>query len=497
MRSARLALVAVVVLSMAGMITWWGGRAAPAPASIERPPVPAAVSGRALSSTWYCAAGTGSAPATQAILIANPTARASTVRLTAFGPTGSRPGPDIVVPPAGPVTVDVATAFGDATLSVMVESPVAAVAVDHRLTGPSGADQDACSTFSSDAWYFPSMATTRGSGARLTLFNPFPADAGVDVQVVLDTGVRVPTALTGIVVPAGTAKVVDLAETVQRRDQFAVAVRLRSGRVVAEATQTFDGSSGPVGLRMGLGVPEAARRWVMAGGFTGAGVAERVVVQNPSRQRASVLVQVTPFGRAGDPPEPLRVEVPGQRYVVVDLSAENRIPGDGYHSIAVESDRPVVVARTTVVTAGPTAPADPAVATRPALTAGVAIGTGSPIRALQWTVAGIDAGADPAPVVFVHNPGTGIAVVSAEVLSAGITAPVPGASQIEVAPGDSAALTVPAPAGGPATVTVRITGSSPVVVESLVTFPAVADLSIGLAIPVRGPRSGLSGLTGG
>ena len=497
MRLARLALVSVVVVIIVGMVTWWGGRSGPAPAVIERSPIPAAAGGEGASATWYCSAGTAAVPANHGVLVSNPTGRPVPVRLTGFGPDGPTPSTTVQVPPGGPLNIDVGATFGNAALSVMVESPVASVGVDHRLVGTTGADQDACSTFSSDRWYFPSLSTTRDAGARLTLFNPFPADAGVDVQVVLDTGVRVPTALTGIVVPAGTAKVVDLGETVQRRDQFAVAVRLRSGRVVAEATQTFDGSAGPRGLRMGLGVPEPAGRWVLAGGFTGAGVAERVVIQNPSEERAVVVIQVTPYGGASDPPEPLQVEVPGLRYAVVDLSAENRIPGDGYHSITLEADRPIVVARTTSITAGPAAPADPAVPTRPALTHGAAIGTGSPVGALEWLVPAIDAGADPAPVVFVHNPGSGIAVVSAEVIAGGSVSPVPDATDIEVAPGDSVAIGVPPPAAGPATVSMRITGSSPVVVERLVTFPDASDLSMNLAVPVRGDRAGLSRLSGG
>lgn len=495
MKPARLALVTVVVLAVVGLVTWWGGRSDPAPATIDRPPVPAASSSAALSSTWYCAAGTAAVPTSHTLVIANPTSRPVSVRMAAFGPDGPVPPKTVEVPPAGPLSVDVAATFGNAALSVMVESPVASLAVDHRLTAPEAGDQVACSTFSSDTWYFPSLSTTRDAGARLTLFNPFPGDAGIDVQVVLDTGVRVPTALTGIVVRAGTARVVDLGETVQRRDQFAIAVKLRSGRVVAEATQTFDGSAGPRGLRMGLGVPGASTRWVLAGGFTGAGVAERLVVQNPTQQRATVLVQVTPYGAAAQPPEPLQVEVPKRRYAVIDLSAEGRIPGDGYHSITVESDQPVVVGRTTAITAAPSVPADPDVPTRPALTHGVAIGSGSPVAALDWLVPAVDAGADPPPVVFVHNPGTGISVVSAVVVAGDTETAVPDATGVEIPPGDSRAITLAAPATGAADVSVRITGTSPLVVERLITFPAPDDLSMSLAVPLRGDSAGLAPLS--
>ena len=485
MRATRLVLVTVVVLGLLGMVAWWSGRDAAAPAAIDRAPIPAASTGRTLSSTWYCAAGTAAAPVDHVVFVDNPTDHPVTVRVTAYSAEGATPSKDVVVAPLGPTGIDVAAAFGAPGLSVMVESPVASLAVDHRLAdGHRFGDQDACATFSSGEWYFPSLSTTRDAGTRLTLFNPFPADAGLDVQVVLDTGVRVPTALAGIVVPAGTTKVVDLGETVQRRDQFSIAVRLRSGRVVAEATQTFDGSAGARGLRMGLGVPGTARRWSLAGGFTGSGVSEHLVIQNPGDARAEVLVQVTPYGGAANAPEPLRVEVPRLRYAVVDLSAESRIPGDGYHSISVESDQPVVVARTTVITGPVTPPADPEVAARPALSHGAAIASGTPVAAAAWLVPSIDAGADPPPVLLVHNPGSGIAVVSAATTSGSAPTPVDGLDQVEVPPGDSVAVALPGDRYSQ--VGVRITASAPVVVERLTTFPSEDDLSMDLAVPLRG-----------
>jgi hypothetical protein len=491
---SRLLLVTVVVLAMVGLVSWWGGNDAPTTAAIDRPPVPAALTGSSLSSTWYCAAGTAAVPATHTVMMANPTKRPVTVRMSAYGADGPVAPRTVVVPAGGPIAIDVANTFGSATLSVMVESPEPSLAVEHLLSTDKAADDVACSTFSAGSWYFPSLSTTRDAGARLTLFNPFPGDAGVDVQVVLDSGVRVPTSLTGIVVPARTAKVVDLGEAVSRRDQFAIAVQLRSGLVVAETAQTFDGSAGPRGLRMTLGVPEPSRRWVLAGGFTGAGVSERLVLQNPTSQRATVLVQVTPYGGAANPPEPLSVEVPKRRFTVVDLSAEGRIPGDGYHSISVESDQPVVVGRATAINGGPSAPADPNVPTRPALTHGVSLGTGSPVGATDWLVPNLDAGADPAPVVFVHNPGSGIAVVSARTLAGGTVTAVADATGIEIPPGDSRALTIPSPTGAVAGLAVRLTASAPVVVERLVTFPSLEDLAFSLAVPLRGPRAGLTAL---
>ena len=156
--------------------------------------------------------------------------------------------------------------------------------VEHRFTFDGGADQAPCSTFSSDTWYFPAVVTTRDATARLTLFNPFPGDASVDIEVAFDTGVRQPTALSGLVVPAGTTRVVDLGEQVQRREQFSVTVETRSGGVVAELAQRFDGSGDVADQRdcgwfPGAGAPLrtlVVRRW-----FRRSAAIERLVVHEP------------------------------------------------------------------------------------------------------------------------------------------------------------------------------------------------------------------------
>lgn len=481
MKGVRGLLVVVVVGAMAALVVLGGDGSGPGPAALGRPAVPAAPGDGTVSGTWYCVAGTDgrAQPPVHEVLVTNPTPRPVTVTLTAYGASGPRPPVSLEVPAAAPSVVDVGSTFGEAGLSVMVESPSGSVVVAHRLTSGGAGDQASCATSTSDDWWFPALATSRGASSVLTLFNPFASDAGVDISVVLDSGVRTPSELTGVVVPAGTVKVLDLAQSVQRRDQFAVQVASRSGRVLAEATQGFDGSTGPVGLRLELGVAAPGPEWAFAAGFTGAGVTEQVVVVNPGERPTRVEVQVTSFGGVDNAPEPITLDIAPFRYAVVDLSAEGRVSGTGYHSIVVRSlGAGVVAARLTAVTGPPAAAPEPGAAVRPAVTSGVAVGTGSSVAAGRWIVPAVDAGADPAPVVFVHNPGRGIALVS--------TTPVGGdgtSSEVEVPPGDSVAISVPGPAAGAVT-GVELTSMTPVVVEQLVTFGAT-DLAFGLAIPAR------------
>lgn len=494
MTRLRLLFVTVIVLALVGLTSAFSGTSAPTPASLDRSPVPAVRADGDLGSTWYCAAGTASVPTQGSLIVSNPTDRPVTARLTGFTATGPSPTKVVQVPAKAPLVIDVGPTFGDPTASVIVESTSTMLSVDHQLVADGGADRDACVTSTSDQWSFPTSTTTADAGVRLTLFNPFPGDAGVDISIGLDTGTRVPSSLTGLVVPAGTVKVVDLGTAASRRDQFTATVHTRSGRVVAEIVQTFDGSKGPKGLRMAAGVPAPAKRWAIAGGFTGAGVSEHLVVQNPGTSPVHALVQVTPYGGAQQAPEPLQIDVESGRFVVVDLSAESRIPGVGYHSIEVEADHPVVVARTIAISGPADAVPDPSIVGRPALAGGLAISTGTPVLARDWMVPSIDAGQDPDPVVVVHNPGDGIAVVTLEALTGAAVVPIPSATKAEIAPGDSMAFPVGPIGATPAEASIRISSTEPVAVERVTTYPVQPDLAFDPAVPVHSTRRPLQQL---
>jgi len=498
-RIVRFLGVALVVAAIAGLIVWVPDPTPPGEVALDRPVLPAAFESGAPSATWYCAASTVGTPEppTHEVVLTNAGDQTAGARLTPFGEGAPTTTDEVEVPASGSVTVDLREAFGVAPISAVVESAAPGLVVEHRLSDPAAADQVPCATVTSDTWWFPALNSVKGTTTLLTLFNPFPSDAGVDVEVILDASARTPAELSGIVIPPRTVKVVDVGAVVQRREVFAVVVRSRSGRVVAEATQLFDGSTPQRGLRMNVGVAGTSPRWVFAGGFTGAGVTETVVVVNPSSERLSVEIRVTPFGNTATAPEPIVLEIPALRYGLVDLSAESRVPPVGYHSVTVETDDvPVSAALLTTITAPP-APPDPAApapapAQRPGLSSGVALSTGSPSAAGAWIVPALDAGADPAPVVFVHNPFPTPTAVTVVPVDEGLDAEAlaEATTEVEIAPHDSVALTVPPSVTAGRSVGLRISAMSPVVVERLVTYPDVDELAKGSAVPLRSPRSG-------
>lgn len=499
MRTTRLLALTAIVVALVGLTSWWAGAPAARDDTGVDDVVPSAGTEETLSSTWYCAAGTAGTPEPPAhqLLLSNPTDAAVTARLSAFGPYGPVGASAVEVAANAVTPVNVNETFAATGLSVMVESESGAIAVEHRLGTTTVMDSVPCATTSSNAWFFPSQTTVSGASAQLVLFNPFSADASIDVSVATEDGVRIPAELGGIVVRAGTSRVIDLNPYASVREQISVAVKLRGGRLVAESAQYFDvsddegiGTLRTRGMQLQVGVPQARTEWTFATGFTGSGVRERVVVYNPSREAAAVVVQVTPFGGAEMPPEPFELDVPGGRYAVVDLSAETRIPAEGFHAIQVESDdTPIVVGRPIQLNGEATAPSDPAVVgTRPSETLGATIGTGTPTLATRWLVPAVLTGEGQQPMVFVHNPGTGIATVTIEALL-GAAGRVEVVGGLEVASGDSRWIPIGSADGPPELLQARNLGlivdaSAPVVVERTATFVAEDDLSVGLAVPV-------------
>lgn len=497
MRLSRIVLLLVVIAGVAALALSFDGRPAASGAGLERTVIPVAGEPGSLSSTWFCAAGGAGTPeALQHFLyLFNPAGEPATARLTAYGAEGVVGTPqqlDVAVP--GPTVVDATTLFATPGLSVMVESGAGELVVEHRLAGPGYEDQVACATRSSDLWFFPAQTTVRDTSAQLYLFNPFPEDASVDISAAVDDGVREPPEWQGLVVPAGTARVVDLGVAAVRREQFSVTVAARNGQVVAESAQTLaTPASGDIpatsGLRLQVGVPEAFADWTFAEGFTGAGANERLVLFNPGDRPATVLVQVTPYGGAELPPEPFELEVPARRYAQLDLSAETRIPGEGLHAIRVQTgaDTPVVSARVVTVVGAGAAPSTPQIVARPATPSGTSVGTGTPVAAALWAATGLSVGNGQEQLVAVHNPSSDTVRVSATVLGGAADGTVL-ADALEVAPGDSLAIRADDPALGVGDVTVVVEADAPVVVERSSTAPSAGDFSMGLAVPLPTDR---------
>ncbi|MBN2622472.1 MAG: hypothetical protein JXA83_03835, partial [Acidimicrobiales bacterium] len=251
--------------------------------------MPASPPARLGSSTWYCAAGTAEADgmADHTVVMANPTdedlrakVTVSTGAVTGRAPAGGtasderagdRPVVATVRLPAGE---QVALRLGD-----VVEAPLAAalvevdggdVAVEHRVTGPHGTDVAPCATTAASTWHFAWGSTTRDAREVVVLYNPFPSSATVDAVFTTEDGWREPVRLQGLPVPGGSVVGVEVGDDVTRSAQVSATFEARSGRVVVERLQQYDGSLGVRGLSLALGAPAPQHTWVFADGAASA-----------------------------------------------------------------------------------------------------------------------------------------------------------------------------------------------------------------------------------
>jgi hypothetical protein len=333
--------------------------------------MPAVADADALASTWYCAAGTGDAGgmADHSITVFNPGDRSVGVAVTVYGgvlasssPTTAEaaPAPPMAAPPPGargfvlPGRDRVELRLGDLVpaplVAALIEASGGPVAVEHRVTGPHGVDVGPCASATAPVWHLASGTTTRDARDVVVLFNPFPTDAIVDIIFETDAGSREPVRFQGFPVTAGTVVGVDIGDDVAREAQVAATLRTRAGRVVAERLQEFDGSLGPEGLAVALGVPEASTAWAFPDGVVDDSRTERIVVYNPGDERAQVEVQVLPTSDEPAPaPQPFRLSVRGGTFAAVDYGAEDRVVPGVEHATLVRSTNgvPVVAERVT------------------------------------------------------------------------------------------------------------------------------------------------------
>lgn len=489
--------------------------------------MPVAAPDTALGATWYCAGGVVGDDAEHSVIIANPSDRDLTGTITVYGDpdsanpvvseptvvttptteagaeegttttsstttsTTSPPTTTTEVPSPAPVTAPVEVAARSGTevdlgslsgvepgfTAALVELNGGEVVVEHRVTDADGTDVSACSSTASPTWYFAAGATTKDATETLVFFNPFPDDAVVDVTFRADQDLRTPEQFEGLVIPGQSVIARDIGEVVTRREHVSASVEARSGRIIVDRIQSFDGTEGPKGLTVTLGAPLPAETWFFPEGTVGEGVDERMVVYNPTDHRAEVDLEIT----VDDPEltgeiEPFELTVPPEGYEEVLLNDEARITsargGEGalLHASVVRSVNgvPVVAERQSV--SGPASDF-----------AGVDLVLGAPLLADEYVLAA-GAASDGAEAIMVFNPeADDAATVTVAAVENGEVTPVDGLGDLTVAAGQRVVSIVDGVDPGTPLV---VTADQPVVVERRLVFDD--DVSGAIGVPVAG-----------
>lgn len=479
--------------------------------------LPVAAEPGSISSTWYCAGGSASGsegPAELSAVIANASDSGAHAEVTVVGSDGERRRAQVPVPANGRARIVARDVLTADWVAMTVEVFGGRATVEREVGGPDGLDVSPCSSTASARWYVPSGATVRGATERLVVFNPFPASTSIDLSFATDRGSLQPRSLQGVSIPGRSVRILTI-DNPARRTEVAATVTARTGRIVVDRVQVYDGTGDavrgtgdgalvtdpPRGLVSTPAIPATASRWFFPEARVLEGARTQVALHNPGDRTAELNVVITPEEPSLYPEvEPLQVNLRGGEETVLDLSELPGLPRDVGFSVDVRSLQEVPVAAELLLFTGPRieqpvgeeppadaeaepgAPASDAGAGPVTLSfgPGVAVSQGSPVAATDWFLAGRGAGPRRGSLVVVANPGPRSVTVRVRELVGGARRSVTGA-------------TVTIPAGDRRTLDLTDTGLSsallidadgPVVVARLVAASTGRGVALGLATPL-------------
>jgi hypothetical protein len=421
-RNSRVIVVAFIVgvIAIAVALDLGGGEAAPH-AKGAAAAGPTVTGDDAVSTTWYCAEGTGSAGrASETIVIGNLGDEEARADITVMPGGDNEPATRrITVPKRGQLRIPVASVLEAAekpdpagTITgpgVVVEVFGGRSVVEHAIDGRAEAQLDVavgpCARDAGRHWYFAAGTTERGAEHSIALFNPFADDAILDLSFVTDAGLVAPADLQSLVVPRRSRVTVPVANFVRRQAQIGAEVNVRTGRVVAEQSLAFTSENETRrGVTLSLGTPAPAASWTLPGVVSEEGAAHAVYIANFGA--AAAEVEVAPRLEDENTVTPSTVQIAGRSAVAVDLRPLVAA-GVGF-GVEVRATRSMPIVAELLASWGP-----------PARTAGSAAALGTPVPKRAWAFSVTRFTADDTASLSVFNPNERAATVKLLVYAGG------------------------------------------------------------------------------
>lgn len=420
-------------IALAGLAAFIGGplvvdrlvtRTTRAPSVFAKSVNPAATPLGSGASTWFCASGrtTSENLPDLTVTIANLNDIEVPGRITWYG---EQIGREPVVEPllAGANSrIDVAAppSVAGGAIAALVEFDAGGVAAEHRINGPFGGASALCSSEAGARWITGDGATTIDATTTLSVFNPFPEDALLDVRFVTDRGAALPAALQGISIGAQSVQSIDVGTFVRRRQRVAAIVRARIGRVAVERITSFDGSGRQKGTTISPGTASASPTWYFPSGRTSSVFRESYVLFNPTRRPVTAVIDVLVDGVAGV--EPFEIDIAPLNVAELVPGSESRIPRNTGYSVVVSTDdgSDIVVERT--------------VDARGKFRRGYASSPGIVAPAETWIIPDVEASAERSDTISLLNPTDTNAVISLRTLGPNGVEPVRAAQDFAIGP---------------------------------------------------------------
>jgi hypothetical protein len=466
------AAVGVLVALLAALVAFGRTEGSAAP-STDAVPLPRADPAGALTSSWFCPSAQGGAAIVQAteIDITNPTSSTRTGTITWFAVADGKVTPQpFTVGPGALARLRNGTAATTPAASALVETEGGGVVVEQVVVGATTSSVAPCASDTSANWYLANGSTLVDATEVLSLFNPFPSDAVVDVEFSTEEGREAPGAVQGLVIPAGRTTFIDAGATVRRQAITATAVRARTGQLVVTRLQSFDGTAVRTGLSLALAARAAAPQWFFADAISSPTFGTTWHVFNPGTTEAEVRIEVMPV--SGDPPEPIEITVPPRSQVAVPAARDGGVADSVAFASTVTSSNgvPIVVELTLDQrTPGQT---------------GWSSSLGSPWAESSYALAyGDSSAATGGETLRLFNPGATPRTVRVSSITAAGLAPVPNLGAVVIPPAGRVVLPL-ATYVVSAAVGLEVRADGPIVVERWMQPVGKLSLTVTAGIPL-------------
>lgn len=385
---------ALSVLAVVGVLLAVGTAADLFAAAEPAAPPEPVEQGAAAAGSWYCPVVAGEGE-TATLTVAAVAEQPSAVVVERFG-SGRAVADDVRTVQPGTATV-VELQGADAAAPTTVRWTGGATVATWRVNGDRTAAAT-CEPGPAQRWHVVGFDTNLGLTSTLHLFNPFTADAVVRLVFATPKGPEELVLADNILVGAGATTSLNLRRFQPEVSDLGVIVEVLSGRVVAQGEQIIvppPRTSGSSGRLLLSATPQTSESWYFAYAAHGEDNESWLSVLNPGEDVAAVEVRVS-NPRTGASNLLGEVSVPGGGTARVELAGASKDAGFGV-AVNVVNGQPVVVARSTSLTAGGRS--------------GVSGGLGSPGLSTRWgLVAGDARNANAA--VSLYNPGGQTATVT-------------------------------------------------------------------------------------
>ena len=265
----------------------------------------------------------------------------------------------------------------------------------------SGLGAARCSRSASPRWFFAEGSSALGAEQRFIIYNPFPDEAVVGIDLFTPAGPQGNANLSeGLAVPAGETVVIELNEFIRQQRFVAASIVANRGRVIAWRALEVSSEDRPEGVQFSLGATTPWDTWFFPEGAVADGYDERVSLFNPTDEEAVATIALVTGEQTLQPPKLVEVVVPPQ--TLQPLPLRDYVGGPDREAGGV-----AVVVRTTSgrLVAERTVYYDSADLT------GVASEVGSARTATEWFVGPSVASPETDSVVLL-NPGAEPATVS-------------------------------------------------------------------------------------